>query len=137
MRRRSFLATGTTLLAGCAVGPSPPTTEAYPSSPPNFIGAYSWLADRSAYRVRFDAGNRIVATQAHSIAVWAGSSDTERTWVGGEDAVAEFPLAPGAELVVPVEEPHTVRVVWTDPARERSATLDMWQLGDQPVGETS
>lgn len=133
MRRRSFLAASTALLAGCSVGPGPPTTAGYPSSPPNFVGAFDWLAGRSAYRVRFAAGNRIVPEQAHSIAVLAGSSDTARTWVGGPEAAAEFPLEPGAKLVLPVEEPHTVRVVWTDPTRERSATLDAWYLEDQPV----
>lgn len=136
MLRRTLLAAGTAALAGCSLGPSPPTTDGYPSTPPNFVGAFEWLPDDSAYRVRFDAGNRITADLAASITVNAGDPTVERTWVGGDDAVAEFPLEPGAELTVPVEAPGHVYVVWTPPDRERSVALDNWSVEQQPVEES-
>lgn len=134
MYRRSLLVAGATAFAGCAFGPSPPTTDGYPQTPPNFVGAFAWLPDESAYRVRFDAGNVIEAPDAARVAVVAGEPRVDRTWVGSDDPAVAFPLEPGDELTVGVDAPDDVTVVWTAPDENRSVALDGWPLDDQPAG---
>ncbi|QZP38620.1 hypothetical protein [Halobaculum magnesiiphilum] len=147
MYRRTVLAAATATLAGCGLSPSPPTTDGYPETPPNAFFAFEWNPDDDEYVVEFARGNRLTADNTGALAVVVDPVDdgdpVERLWVGAPDAdpgggdfgepLTAFPLAPDAQLRVPVDSPGTVRVVWTDPEAERSRAVGRWRIESQPT----
>lgn len=123
VNRRSVLSLVPVVLAGCAG--SGVETLSRPRGPPNFIADVEWLSGRSAYRVTFERGN--VVTDEHTDRVVVFPDPGEHVeWVGGDDAVAEFPLEPGASIVVPAPEVGRVRVVWESRHPRLASVLDSW-----------
>jgi hypothetical protein len=132
VNRRSLLAAGTTALAGCTA-PFPPTTDGYPSTPPNFIGIFDWLPDKSGECVHFDAANVINADDTARIAIIAGEPTTARPCAGDDDPATPFPLESGPQLAL-TEVSDDVSVVWTAFDESQSTALARWPLDNQPGG---
>mgnify|MGYP006277259485 CR=1 FL=1 len=145
MYRRTVLAAATATLAGCGLAPSPPTTDGYPETPPNAFFAFERDPDADAYVVEFARGNRLTADNTGRLVVVVSPEDgetVERLWVGDPDADpggdgfgdprTAFPLTPGARFRLPVDAPGTVRVVWTDPAGDRSRQVGQLRIERQP-----
>ncbi|WP_276272738.1 hypothetical protein [Haloarcula litorea] len=124
MYRRALLAALPATLAGCGLAPSGPTTESYPSSPPNVLLGYDWRDGGSTCEVRFERGNRVTTENTGALLVGSVDADGRTVWVGGEgDAAAEFPLSPGDSLTHALGLGTGVRVVWQAPSGDRSVLL--------------
>lgn len=139
MYRRALLAGLPTALAGCSLAPAGPTTERYPATPPNVFAEFAWHPEPSSFTVTFTKGNRLTPENTGMLAVVTESSDGyERTvWVATDEAlaaddlaadaaVADFPLAPGAELTHSVPEKAHIRLVWVSPDENRSMAVANW-----------
>jgi hypothetical protein len=131
--RRALLTTGgailTTVLAGCSLAPSGPSTESYPTSAPNVFASFDWNPDRSTLIVTFDRGNRLTAENTGRLRVVTPDPErVETVWVdrGDTDTASEFPLTPGATLRHKIPAPETTHVVWEGPEQQNTLSVAEW-----------
>ncbi|SFR36045.1 hypothetical protein [Halogeometricum limi] len=115
---------GLSALSGCsALAPGASTPR------PTASFSLRWVPDESVYRVRFEEGETLTAANTGELHVASPGTDT--LWAGGEDAVASFPLEPGATVRHAVSDRSVVRVVWVSPSGNDSATLAQWRPDSQ------
>lgn len=122
MRRRQFLAVGVLAIPGCTASPSPPEDR---ETPPNVFLDFEWTG--SAYDVTFEYGTTITERNTNRLAFYDEATGEEVTWVAREeDAIAGFPLAPGATVELDVDRETEQRLVWEPPGGRSSASLTVF-----------
>lgn len=130
MRRRQVLAVGVVVIAGCTSSPSPPDDV---ETPPNVFLDFEWTG--SAYDVTFEYGTTITDRNTKRLAFHDEATGDEVVWVAREeDAIAAFPLEPGASVELAVDRETKQRLVWEPPGGRNSASLTVFEYDEGEDG---